>query len=78
MIIDGKPYAPKVLKGNEHYGVILPSGEHKVLVVLESQIAYSVDLTSLWSSSIIVFFGLISGGMLIAFYVMVRIRRSEK
>jgi len=80
VIVDGKPYAPKVLKGSEHYGVILPPGEHKVLVVLESQIAYSVDITSLWSSSIIVLFGLVSGGMLIAFYVTVRIhrRREEK
>lgn len=78
VILDGKPYAPKVLKGNEHYGVILPSGEHKVLVVLESQIAYSVDLTSLWSSSIIVFFGLISGGMLVIFYVIVKVRRRNE
>jgi hypothetical protein len=79
IVVDGKSYAPKVLKGSGHYGVILPAGEHRVLAVLESQIAHSVDVTSLWSSSIIVLFGLVSGGILVAFYVIVKVRdRKEK
>jgi len=74
LFIDGQETRFKALKGNGRYSLILPNGEHEVLLVAQSGMSYGVDITSLWSSSIIVIFGIISGGMLILFYGFVRVR----
>jgi hypothetical protein len=43
--------------------------------VLETTVSYGVDITSFWSSWLIVGFGMISGTALLTFYTMVRISR---
>jgi hypothetical protein len=74
LFIDGQETGFTALKGNGRYGLILPPGEHTALVVAQSNVSYGVDLTSFWSSSLIVVFGIISGGVLLLFYGFVRIR----
>ncbi len=77
IFIDGEEYTFTPLKGFGRYGVILPPGKHEALIVAESGVSYGVDLTSLWSSSIIVLFGILAGGALMFFYVLVRMKRNK-
>jgi uncharacterized protein YdaL len=77
VFIDGAEYAFTPLKGFGRYGVVLPPGKHQALIVAESGVSYGVDLTSLWSSSLIVLFGVFAGGALVFFYVLVRIKRNR-
>lgn len=74
VFLDNQETHFKALKGNGRYALILPSGEHHVLVVAQSDVSYGVDITSLWSSSLIVLFGIAAGGLLIIFYGFVRIK----
>lgn len=74
LFIDGHEKSFTALKGNGRYGLLLPPGEHTVLVVAQSNVSYGVDITSFWSSSLIVFFGIVSGGVLLLFYGYIRIR----
>lgn len=75
VFLDGEQYAVNALKGSDCYGFILPPGDHKVLLISQSGVSYGIDLTSWWSSSLIVVFGFLSGGILLVFYLIVRIRR---
>ncbi len=64
-----------VSREEQHYGIILPPGQHKALVILESTVSYGIDLTSLWSSAVISIFGSIAGGILIILYFVFKVRR---
>ncbi len=77
MLLDGAEFEFQAAKGFGRFGVLLPPGKHEVLVVGESRVSYGVDITSLWSSSIIVIFGFVSGGVLLIFYALVRAQRKN-
>ena len=74
VFVDGTETAFRALKGDGRFALMLPPGEHTILVVAQSSVSYGVDLTSFWSSSLIVVFGVLAGGILIVFYLIVRIR----
>lgn len=74
LFVDGRESSFKALKGDGRYALVLPPGEHTVLIVAQSTVSYGVDFTSFWSSSIIVMFGLVSGGLLLILYLVVRMR----
>jgi hypothetical protein len=75
ILIDGKEIELPILEGYRRYSVVLPEGEHTAVAILETTVSYGVDITSYWSSWLIVAFGLFSGGALIVFYTVVRISR---
>jgi uncharacterized protein YdaL len=75
VLIDGKPCAFEVMKGNDCFSIYLPAGDHNVDIETGSGFSYSVDITSLWSSSAIVFFGAIAVGLLIIMYFFMKIYR---
>ncbi len=77
LFLDDQEYPIKALKGEDVFALQLPPGEHKVLVIAKSQVSYGVDVTSLWSSSLIVFFGMLSGSVLVIFYIIVRLKRKN-
>jgi uncharacterized protein YdaL len=79
LLVDGRAAPLQVLKGSNRYAVMLPPGKHDVQIMTLSRVSYGVDLTSLWSSSLIVIFGLAAMGLLLVFYAVVRIggRRSR-
>jgi len=79
LLMDGRAAPLQVLKGNNRYAVMLPPGKHDVQIMTLSRVSYGVDLTSLWSSSLIVIFGFAAMGLLLVFYAVVRIggRRSR-
>jgi len=73
LYVDGQAAPLQVLKGNGRFSIALPPGKHDVQIMTLSKVSYGVDLTSLWSSSLIVVFGLVAMGMLLVFYCIVRI-----
>jgi len=66
-----------VAREEQHYGIILPPGQHKALVILENAVSYGIDVTSLWSSALITIFGSFAGGTLVVLYVVFKIRRKR-
>ncbi len=75
VLVDDHDIAFTVAREEQHYGIVLPPGQHKVLVVLESTVSYGIDMTSLWSSALIAVFGSIAGGLLIVLYFVLKFRR---
>jgi len=78
MIVDKHDSQVQVLKGHRRFSVELPPGEHTITAVLESTVSYGVDLTSFWSSWLIVGFGVVSGAALFGLYLTVRIMRPQE
>jgi hypothetical protein len=74
LFLDGHETTFEVLKGDGRDSLLLPSGEHEVLVVTQSTVSYGVDITSFWSSYLIALFGVVSVGLLFALYLVVRLR----
>ncbi|MBL0173828.1 MAG: DUF2334 domain-containing protein [Ignavibacteria bacterium] len=74
LYVDGFERPLQVMKGSDRYGMFLPEGTHQVRVMTKSTVSYGIDLTSLWSSSLIVVFGVIAVGLLSLFYVIVRMQ----
>src|SRR5262249_5898254 len=72
LILDRKELNVEPLSGNRRFSVILPPGNHDLVVVLESTVTYGVDLTSFWSSWVIVAFGIVSCTTLLICYTLVR------
>jgi uncharacterized protein YdaL len=75
VLVDDHDVAFTVSREEQHYGIVLPPGQHKVLVVLESTVSYGIDVTSLWSSSLIAIFGSLAGGILVILYFVLKVRR---
>ncbi len=74
LFVDGRETAFEALKGNGREALMLPPGEHSVLLVTQSSVSYGVDITSLWSSTLIAVFGVFSVGLLASLYLVVRLR----
>ncbi len=75
VLVDDHDVSFTVAREEQHYGIVLPPGQHKVLVVLESTVSYGIDVTSLWSSSLIAIFGSLAGGILVVLYFVLKVRR---
>ena len=77
VFLDGKEITAEPLEGYRRFSLIFPPGSHTVIAVLETSVSYGVDITSFWSSWIIVGFGMLSGAALLTFYSVVRLSRSH-
>jgi hypothetical protein len=73
--IDGEMVKVPIREGIERYSVQLPPGRHRARIVTEGTVSYSINLTSLWSSTFIVLFGAVSLILLLFLYTIVRLRR---
>jgi len=62
------------MKGSDRFSIFLPPGTHEARIMTKSTVSYGIDLTSLWSSSLIVVFGGLAVGLLIIFYLIVRVQ----
>lgn len=74
LFIDGVESPLQVLKGNDRFSLFLPPGRHHIHIVTKSTVSYGVDITSWWSSTMIVVFGFIAVSVLMIFYFIVRLR----
>ncbi|MCB2204047.1 polysaccharide deacetylase family protein [bacterium] len=75
ILIDGEKRELPVREGIMRYSVRLPDGEHRVQIITSGAVSYSIDLTSLWSSTLIVLFGAVALVLLGLLYIVTRIRR---
>ncbi len=66
-----------VAREEQHYGIVVPPGQHKVLVILENAVSYGINVTSLWSSALITIFGSFAGGVLVVLYAVTKVRRKR-
>ncbi len=78
VLLDGQEIKNQTEKGFHRFSLLLPPGEHTVTVVLETTVTYGIDITSFWSSWLIVGFGMVSGTALFTFYTVVRISRQKE
>lgn len=77
VLVDDHEIGFSVAREEQHYGIILPPGQHNALVILESTVSYGIDLTSLWSSALITIFGFVAGGILVVLYLVIKLRRKR-
>jgi hypothetical protein len=75
IFIDGELAAVRIREGIERYSVELPPGRHRARIVTTGTVSYSINITSLWSSTFIVLFGAVSLILLLFLYMVVRLRR---
>ena len=78
--VDGKPYSFTVMKGNDCYTIFLPRGKHSVELIAGDQFAFGINVTSLWSTTVIAIFGTIAIILLFLMYLSLKIikRTAEK
>jgi hypothetical protein len=77
VFVDEQEVSFTVAKEEQRFGILLPSGTHRVRVILEDAVSYGIELTSLWSSALTVLFGLLSSGILVILVILVRLRRKK-
>jgi uncharacterized protein YdaL len=70
--IDGHDIPVTVLKGNDCFTIILPSGKHSAEIIGGDRFSYGVSLTSLWSSTAIALFGSGAVLLLVVMYLFMR------
>ncbi len=75
LFVDGRSTPFEVRKGSGRFTIVLPPGDHTVRIVTQSTVAWGVDLTSIWSSSLIVVFGALAVCVMAVFYFIVRYTR---
>jgi hypothetical protein len=68
LTVDGIVTMFDAMRGNDCFTLFLPPGRHTAVIVTGDQFAYGVNLTSLWSSTAIAFFGLAAVLMLLGMY----------
>ena len=77
ILVDGRRRDIAVREGIERYSLQLPPGQHRVQIITSGAVSYSIDLTSLWSSTLIVLFGSVALVLLFLLYLLSRIRRRK-
>jgi len=74
--LDGVRSAIPLIKCDEGFTLIAPPGKHKLTVFAQGTSLYWVEFVSLFSSSLIVAFGLTTSVLLILLYTVIRIRKT--
>lgn len=75
VIVDGLDYPVSPLKGNDCYSIFLPQGHHHVEIIAGSKFSDGVNLLSLWSSTTIALFGILSVASLVLMYFSLKVIR---
>lgn len=70
--LDGENYDITILKGDDCISVLLPSGKHNAEFIVGDFFSKGISLTSLWSSTSIALFGILSISLLVIIYVIVK------
>jgi uncharacterized protein YdaL len=70
--VDGSGYPVTVMKGNDCFTIMLPTGRHDVRVVAGDQFSYGINVTSLWSTTAIAIFGAVAVTLLLLMYIMMK------
>ena len=77
IIVDGTQYLTNIMKGTDCYTIYLPSGKHKVELIAGDKFSNGINLLSLWSSTGIAIFGMLSVSSLLIMYFVLKIVRKK-
>jgi hypothetical protein len=76
LLVDGHPQEFTMMKGNDCYSMVLPTGKHHAEIITGDPFSYGVNITSFWSTTAIAVFGALAVTLLFGMYiVLVIIRR---
>jgi hypothetical protein len=75
VLVDGQKFEPVTTYSQGDWSLLLPSGSHQVEIFANSPASFILDVTSLFSSSLIVFLGFTVGALLLGLYSAVILRR---
>ncbi len=75
--VDGKNYAMEVLKGNDCYTIMLPSGKHQVEIHKGDKFSYGINLASILSMSAISIYGVLAVILLINLFIALKFIRKH-
>jgi hypothetical protein len=75
VFVDGQEFEPETTYSQGDWSLLLPSGSHQVEIFANSPANFILDVTSLFSSSLIVFLGFTVGALLLGLYSAVILRR---
>jgi uncharacterized protein YdaL len=75
--VDGKNYIVEVLKGNDCFTIMLPSGKHQVEIRKGDRFSYGINLASIWSMSAISVYGVLALILLINLFVALKFIRKH-
>jgi hypothetical protein len=73
VIVDGQDHTFTLMKGNDCYTIQLPPGRHEVDVITGNSFSYGVNVTSLWSTTVIAIFGFLAIVLLVGMYVVMKL-----
>jgi hypothetical protein len=74
--VDGKMYPGKILKGDDCYTILLPSGKHHVEILTGGKFSYGINMASIWSMSAITIYGIVASVLL--FYLFIALKFTRK
>ncbi|MCX6144769.1 MAG: hypothetical protein NTZ35_16305, partial [Ignavibacteriales bacterium] len=73
VLLDGQYYSFALMKGNDCYTIQLPPGKHEADVITGNSFSYGVNVTSLWSTTVIAIFGFLAVVLLAGMYLTMKI-----
>lgn len=73
VILDGQDYSFALMKGNDCYTIQLPPGKHEAEVITGNSFSYGVNVTSLWSTTVIAIFGFLAVVLLAGMYLAMKL-----
>ena len=75
--VDNKIYPVKILKGDDCFTIMLPSGNHHVEIVTGGKYSYGINMASIWSMSAISIYGIVASLLLFSFFIALKFIRKR-
>jgi uncharacterized protein YdaL len=75
--VDNKIFPVKILKGDDCYTIMLPSGKHHVEIVTGGSYSYGINMASIWSMSAISIYGMVASVLLFSFFISLKFIRKR-
>ncbi|MCX6267550.1 MAG: DUF2334 domain-containing protein [Bacteroidetes bacterium] len=75
--VDNKIYPAKILKGDDCFTIMLPSGKHTVEIVTGGKFSYGINMASIWSMSAISIYGIVASVLLFYFFIALKFIRKR-
>jgi hypothetical protein len=73
--VDDKPIEFIVMKGTDCFSIFLPDGVHKATIITGDRFAYSINVTSFWSTTAIAVFSALAISILLLMYIFLKFVR---
>jgi hypothetical protein len=75
--VDNNIYPVKILKGDDCFTIMLPSGKHHVEIITGGKYSYGINMASIWSMSAISIYGMLASMLLFSFFIALKFIRKR-